>query len=510
MRKYYVAILLFVMFVSSSFAQLELRTETQMTSSSGDHTPLWLNANKYGLSSLELTNGYVRVGAFHSLEGDSLRNWTLGYGADLALTDHFTSRVVVQQAYLDLRWKKALFTLGSKERPLELKNQHLSSGSQTLGVNARPIPQLCLSVPQYWQVPGLNGWLGLKGHLSYGMMTDENWQKDFSDDRTRRTENTLYHSKAGYLKIGPGSVNFEFGLEMACQFGGKTYNYVLGDEKTTIKSQSNLAAFWHALVPGGTDVTDGRFTNTEGNHVGSWVMRLNIDRPDWNLGFYADQFFEDHSQMLHVSYNGYGSGIEKDRRKESRYFIYDFKDWMLGAELTLKGIQWLEHAVIEYLYTKYQGGPIYHDHTASISEHICGRDNYYNHHIYTGWQHWGQVMGNPLYLSPIYNEDQLIKVMNNRFVAWHGGIDGHPIQGFGYRLLATWQRGYGTYEMMYIDPKENFSLLAEAEYHFPTTSFFNGWSIKGAFGLDSGRLYGDNMGFQLTIARRSMINCKKK
>ena len=38
---------------------LEQSYELQM-SVSKNHTPLWLNANRYGLSSLRSTNGYVR------------------------------------------------------------------------------------------------------------------------------------------------------------------------------------------------------------------------------------------------------------------------------------------------------------------------------------------------------------------------------------------------------------------------------------------------------------------
>ena len=39
---------------------VQYRVEMQATLSSGDHAPLWLNANKYGLSSLKTANGYVR------------------------------------------------------------------------------------------------------------------------------------------------------------------------------------------------------------------------------------------------------------------------------------------------------------------------------------------------------------------------------------------------------------------------------------------------------------------
>ena len=38
-------------------AQITINTEAQASFSDG-RTPLWLNANKYGLSSLDHTNGY--------------------------------------------------------------------------------------------------------------------------------------------------------------------------------------------------------------------------------------------------------------------------------------------------------------------------------------------------------------------------------------------------------------------------------------------------------------------
>ena len=50
------------------------------------------------------------------------------------------------------------------------------------------------------------------------------------------------------------------------------------------------------------------------------AIKLNIDQEKWNLGLYADQFFEDNSMMVHIAYNGYGSGDEAFQRKQSRYF----------------------------------------------------------------------------------------------------------------------------------------------------------------------------------------------
>ena len=111
---------------------LEYKAEVQATVSDGK-TPLWLNANRYGLSSLDDMNGYVRGSLIRPLRTDSMRRWGIGYGVDAALTEGFTSRVVIQQAFAEARWLHGVLTIGSKQQPLELKNQQLSSGAQTFG-----------------------------------------------------------------------------------------------------------------------------------------------------------------------------------------------------------------------------------------------------------------------------------------------------------------------------------------------------------------------------------------
>ena len=472
---------------------LRYRAELQTTLGTGDYNPLWLNANRYGLSSLKTTNGYLRGTIERPLSLDDGRKWGLGYGADVALASGFTSTLVVQQAYVEGRWLKGTLTVGAKEQPMELKNMELSSGSQALGINARPIPQVRVALPDFWIIPGTKEWMALKGHIAFGKTTDDKWQKDFTSHQSRYTEGTLYHSKAGYLRIGPKNVTVTVGLEMATQFGGKGYLFDNGI-KQEVDNESGLSAFMHALFYGGSDKPDGDFKNTEGNQLGSGLLRVDIHQTDWSLGLYADKFFEDYSMMVHMNKSGDG------------YFAYDFKDWLLGAELQLNRLEWLKGIVLEYLYTKYQSGPVYHDQTPNVPIQISARDNYYNHYLFTGWQHWGQVIGNPLYLSPLYNEDGTIEVKHNRFVAWHLGMNGNPALNWHYRLLASWQKSYGSYYYLPVEPVSNWSLLAEASWCLPKS----GWSIKGAVGFDSGDLRGNNFGFQLGIQKTGWLNIKKK
>ena len=119
----------------------------------GGKTPLWLNANKYGLSSLDKNNGYLRAATIRPLSVDNEKKWGIGYGLDLVGAVNYTSKAFVQQAYAEGRWLKGVLTIGSKEYPMELKNQKLSSGSQTLGINARPVPQARIALAEYWKVP---------------------------------------------------------------------------------------------------------------------------------------------------------------------------------------------------------------------------------------------------------------------------------------------------------------------------------------------------------------------
>lgn len=482
---------------------MEYRVEMQASLSDGN-TPLWLNANRYGLSSLEEQNGYLRTTVVRPLAADSLRRWGVGYGVDVAATWHHSSRFIVQQCFAELRWLKGVLTVGSRYYPMELKNNRLSSGSQTLGINARPVPQVRLALPDYWTLPIFNGWLHLKGHVAYGKMTDDNWQHDFTQRKSKYADDVLYHSKAGYLKIGNDEVfcpfSVEMGLEMASTFGGTAYRPKGDGTMEPLQNATGLKAFWQAFVPGGGDVNETTYRNMEGNQLGSWLLRINYDNDTWGLSTYADKYFEDHSAMFQLDYDGYGEGDEWDKSKKRRYFMYDFKDMMVGLELRFHRSVYIRNVVLEYLYTKYQSGPIYHDHTPSMSDHVSGQDDFYNHSIFTGWQHWGQVMGNPLYLSPIYNSDGNIMVKNNRFQAIHLGVDGIILPQLYYRALFSWQDGVGTYKLPYTKNLSNTSFMVEADYHF-TRRLLKGWGIRGAYGMDFGKIRGDNAGFQLTVTK---------
>ena len=194
---------------SSIFAQspdwskdVSFFVETSGTLSDGSHTPFWLTANRYGLSSVERNSGYVRGGLFRSAMTDSTRRWEIGYGADFVVPINYTSDLIVQQLYADVRWRKGLLTLGQKQQPMQLKNNKLSSGSQTFGINARPYPEVRLALPDYWEIPGTKGFLSFKGHIALGMYTDNRFQEYRARGFGDYDQDVLMHTKAGYFRVG--------------------------------------------------------------------------------------------------------------------------------------------------------------------------------------------------------------------------------------------------------------------------------------------------------------------
>ena len=94
-----------------------------------------------------------------------------------------------------------------------------------------------------------------------------------------------------------------------------------------------------------------------------------------------------------------------------------------------------------------------------------------------------------------------MKVEDNRFIAWHFGINGSLLPQMDYRLLATHRKGWGTYEDPFLKKQYDTSLLVELAYHF-----HHGWTLQGAFGLDHGSSLGNNHGLQITISKTGLLN----
>ena len=461
--------------------------------SGGDYAPFWFTNNRYGLSSHKNNYGYLRGTIRRDVMTDSLRNWRIGYGADLAVAVGMESKhFIVQQLYADFQWKALRLSLGQKERPLELKNQALSSGGMTTGINARPLPQIRLEIPDFLAIPGTKKWLAFKAHLAYGWYTDNAWQREFNGDmRYLYTTGSLYHSKALFLRIGNKDkfpLTVTGGLEMSCQFGGTGHNIrqrpgFPGPEYYDESLLNGFKSFWNALIPGGSDSNDGDiYSNREGNQLGSWHLRADFHGKGWSAAAYLEHFFEDQSQM---------------------FWQYAWNDMMLGFEANLPKNPYVSSLVYEYLTTTDQSGPVYHDHTLTVTDQVSARDDYYNNTVYGSWQHSGYVMGIPTLISPLYNNDGSLSVYHNRVKAHHVGLCGEPCSQFSWRFLYTHEKSWGTYKYPTVDPLYGNFYLVEATWK---PRRVRGLSITGSYGHNDGTLLGESNGAMLTLRYSGWLN----
>lgn len=458
-----------------------------MAATSSRRTPFWLMNNRFGLSSTAQNNGYLRGGFFREMTHDKRFSW--GFGADLVVPYNFTSKFVVQQLYGEIRYRSLQLTVGSKERYMGLVNQELSSGDMVFSNNARPVPQVYFSMPEYEWVPFTRNMLAVKGFFSMGLMTDWRWQKGRSDNKYSWAEHVLYHTKGVFLRWGNTEkfpLTIEGGLEMGTQFGGKIHRYANGKE-TIVNMPTGFKDIIKAILGmGGGDSDDpnqaGEISNSYGNHVGEWSLAATWapKDTDWSLRGYYQHYFEDHSQM---------------------FFDFAWKDMLLGFELTLPKNRFVEKFVYEYLCTKDQSGSVYWDHTPELPEQVSGRDNYYNHYIYGGWQHWGMGLGNPLLVSPIYY-DGAIGFRHNRIKGHHFGLCGRPTDELYYKILMSMTRSWGTYDSPTANVLHNFAAMAEVTY---SPRRLAGWDFRLGLGADGGKMLGKTLGAMLTIRKTGWL-----
>ena len=347
-RLLYFAVLLFVSLGINAQIFTE-RNEIVATYGNGNFAPMWHTVSTQGINSEKNNSVYARLGASgeHPFSNIDLN---LDWGFDVVAGYNLVSTVFIQQAYFDIRWKRVKLSLGQKERWCDMKNHRLSTGALVESGNARPIPQIRIELPEYWDIPGLGGWFGIRGHLSYGWFTDERWQKKFFDVTSVRTEGVRYHSKAGFMRFGNNDkfpLTAEIGLHMVTQFGGSCYNSLRPGHSTT---PTRFKDYMLALIPLKGDSQYGGIDqgNVAGNVLGSWMGAITWTDENWKLHFYYDHIFEDHSQMFWE----YGLWTEQ----------------LAGLELELEDFKWIRNVVFEYFNLKNQSGPVYHDSTNAIPD----------------------------------------------------------------------------------------------------------------------------------------------
>ena len=455
--------------------------ESRATFASGEHTPFWLVSNYQGLGTPKKNNGWVRGSLNKYLNESSKFSW--GASIDLVGGWNIPAPFNIHQLYGEIKYRGFFVQAGAKEIWGLYNNPRLSSGNLLFSGNSMPIPQVRIGTFGFVPFWGTKEWFSVNAYLAYGKFTDSKWEKTWVNPEFQRGKGILYNSRGLWLR-GGNTRKFpllvDIGIEMGTQFGGIIYK-----DGKVIHMPSKFIDWLKAIIPlsGGEDTPAEEQTNVQGNMVGVYNIAVQwLPNSDWSIKGYFEHYFEDHSQMT---------------------FEYGWKDAQWGIEVTLPVNPFVSKVVAEYVYMKDQTGSVNHDWTPEIPEQVSGGDNYYNHYLYSSWQNWGMGIGTPLAISPLYNSDHRLYIYNTRFIAYHIGLAGNPLNCLDWRALFTYSENWGTYRYPFPDVLNNFSGLIEVGY--TPKGKLKGWYAKAAMAWDHGKLLGNNFGALISIGKTGLI-----
>ncbi|MDR0431377.1 MAG: capsule assembly Wzi family protein [Tannerellaceae bacterium] len=463
---------------------LTYRVEAFGSAASGSNTPFWMTSNRYGVVPLNAGNGYLRPGVFYN--GMSNKGFHWRAGLDMAVVAPRYRNVYIQQVYAEIGYQALLLSIGSKERYTSLWDRRLSSGDMVLSPNARPIPEINLSFPEFTIVPYTKGWLQVKGDFAAGRSFDNAYLKQFVNEKQLYNKNIRWHHKSIYFRIKDTQnhfpLSFNAGLQHWAQWGGTTSG-------SSIAQPHSLKDFIRIVCAkeGGGDATISDQINVLGNHYGSYDFKLSFIKENWASHAYHQRYFEDKS------------GIE----------FHNGPDGLWGIQVDLTSFPWIRTIVVEHLETRHQTGSFHfisfdHDKHPGIGG---GADNYYNNGEYrTGASYFNRGLGSPLLPSPEYNTDGSLGFKNNRVSAWHIGLEGCITSQIDYRILLTNMNSWGTHSRPFLDTKGSTSGLLEVSYWHPKLS---GWLFTGSLAADRGAVYTKSIGFGLSASKRGVFKIRK-
>ena len=353
------------------------------------------------------------------------------------------------QLYAHARLYIVDITAGIRPQYFGAGDEALSSGSLHFSNNAHPIPQISIGFERWTPIPGLFGYVEVKGGLTHGWLADN----------SGTVKGTLLHYKHIGVRVGgklPVNLSYEF--HHMAQWGG--YSTVYGDLGNDWAAYK--AAFF--VRSGGSMQNDQ--INAQGNHLCFQQLALDVKGDGWKVSAYWQAINEDGPVRM------IGFGMNN-------------KDGLWGVSATQTRWPFIQGFTYEFLQTTDQSGP-FHDKDGVV---YGGADTYYFNSIYAqGWSYFGRIIGSPL-----------LTLDNTRVMAHHVGVRG-DIFGFRYRVMVNHAENYGNYYA----PKRhhNTAVLLEVKKIVPQA-----WNLEFGLSLagDFGTQFGNSFGAMVTIRKQGLI-----
>ena len=440
-------------------------------------TPFWMQANQFGTVSktspaFSVCTGWEKYHAFGKPESKIRNEWRVGIGVEAVTNISENKKLLIPQLHVTLRYKNWELYAGRKKQWVGLADSTLGSGSYVWSGNALPIPKIYLGTTDFVAIPFTKGWMSFRAFYSDG------W---FESNRPV-TSNLKLHQKALYARIGKANSALKFygGFNHQVQWGGSSpYNTEEGEMPAGFKNYIN------AVTGKAHSENSGVFDNTGrvGNHLGTIDLGIEIETYSASIFLYRQNIYEDGSLFWLSNIQDGLNGI-RFRRKNN-----------YGSAFTINTI------LLEYLYTKSQGGAVADWDKPSW---MRGKDDYFNNgQVRDGWGYYDRTIGTP-FISPTSSTHWKwpayadFFTSNNRVSVLHLGLSGYLFKQISWTGKFSWSDNYGTYDQQFENNPGQFSGLITIQSKL---NFLGGVFIKSSFASDLGQLYPANSGFSLGLQK---------
>ncbi len=399
-------------------------------------------------------------------------------------------RLLLLQLSAAVKYRCLFLMAGKDYRRSPLVDGNLSSGDLVMSGNV-PLPAGArIGFIDYQNVPFTRGWLQIAGEVGYYRTDDGKWlENHYNRLNGYITTGYWLNYKWLHLRSNPAKpLVATVGMQAACQFGGTQISYLNGVETARVKMKADAGTFFKALIPGSGGNASGDHYY-EGNHIGSWDVRLDYHfKGNHTLSAYHQHLWED------------GSGIGFKNGFDGLWGL-EYRNGKAGAPLAAM--------VVEYLDLTNHGGPLHfnpHDYTdagrpdgSPVHGEATGADNYYNNYAYAGYSYRGQAIGSPMLVAPLFNQDGYMSFAHNVIRGLHLGAAGHFAPQWQWAFKATWRKSWGSVFVPLKEPVAGTSWLAQVTWRQARD---NGWRAGLSLALDRGKLAGNNFGALLSVSYR--------
>ena len=418
--------------------------------SGGKELPFWFRANQDGAFPVgNNTTQLLRTGFYRNMEAGAFNDWDYFVGADLVAGYAGELYFQPNQYWGGARYRWLVIKAGAKADSIRFGGLSSTNGNLFNANNARPVPNISLSTNGYVPFPFISSWLSWSALYAEGFLWDNGY-----------IQNSRLHHKNLYFKaVLPQKWSFSAGIEHGIFWGG------ISPTKGKISAAGEYLYFVSGIRIASPSTAAGE-ANLPENHLGIYHVEASKQWRNNGITIYWNHPFENRAGLAMKNAGDGLWGIHWKTRENQSYLTEVVYEWMNTLD---------------------------QDYDAQSGSE-AGSDDYYNDLVYrSGYTHFAQMMGSPLFVPTLNADGVSTGFSNNRIRMHHLGMKGSLLKNLDWKSLFTYSSNYGTYAAAYPSPRSDFSFLTAFNYQLPRLPL----QVSAAVAGDLGELYGNRVGVSL-------------